>query len=355
MAFFAPIFLAVQAANGWGSSSTTCSSPASEKSQIRHPLFIVGVPRSGTTFLHRLIAAHEDQFTTFRLWELIFAPSITQRMAVRLVARADRAIGRPLDRLLNRVQRLALGSLDDIHATKLQDPEEDYLALLPMGACFLLTLPFPFDELWQLVWFDDMLSDREKKRVMRYYRGIIQRHLYVHGPDRTYLSKNPSFSPMVRTLAAEFPDARFIGCFRHPEQAVPSLIHSMYGGARLFDNDLRGHGYRDELLSMLQHYYAHLLDMLPELPSERHTLVTLESMGPAPRESIHALFARFGWPVPRHFDAYLLEQDERAHRYRSSHVYALEDFDLDGMALRDLFWPVYERFGYGVSGRDELE
>lgn len=48
--------------------------------EVKEPLFIVGVPRSGTTFLHRVLANDTEQFTTFTLWELLFAPSVTERM-----------------------------------------------------------------------------------------------------------------------------------------------------------------------------------------------------------------------------------------------------------------------------------
>ena len=46
---------------------------------IREPVFIVGVPRSGTTFLHRLLARDEEQFTSMKFWEILFAPSIIQK------------------------------------------------------------------------------------------------------------------------------------------------------------------------------------------------------------------------------------------------------------------------------------
>ena len=46
--------------------------------EIRQPTFVLGVPRSGTTFLHRLLA-HDPQFTTFSTWECFFAPSISER------------------------------------------------------------------------------------------------------------------------------------------------------------------------------------------------------------------------------------------------------------------------------------
>ena len=49
-----------------------------QKIKINKPLFIIGFPRSGTTFLHKMLLK-DTQFTTPQLWELIFAPSILQK------------------------------------------------------------------------------------------------------------------------------------------------------------------------------------------------------------------------------------------------------------------------------------
>ena len=54
-----------------------------KKIKINKPLFIVGIPRSGTTFLHRTLSQDSDKFTTFQLWEFLLAPSITQKLLLR--------------------------------------------------------------------------------------------------------------------------------------------------------------------------------------------------------------------------------------------------------------------------------
>ena len=219
---------------------------------VKEPLFIVGVPRSGTTFLHRLIAMDADRFTTTQLWELIFAPSITERFLWIGLGKVDHLVGRPLDRLVRALERLSLGQLDAIHGTSLRDPEEDYLGLIPIAACFILTLPFPFrDELWALSRFDTEMPEEDKRRVMRYYKRLVQRHLYVHGREKQYLSKNPSFTSLIGALDETFPDCKIIGCVRTPYKVVPSLLSSMAAGAEIFDNDPQGTTYRDDLVAML--------------------------------------------------------------------------------------------------------
>ena len=44
---------------------------------IHKPMFIVGNPRSGTTWMHRLMAQEQSLFTSFRTWELLIGASVT--------------------------------------------------------------------------------------------------------------------------------------------------------------------------------------------------------------------------------------------------------------------------------------
>lgn len=321
---------------------------------IREPLFVLGVPRSGTTFLHRLLALDENRFTTTALWELIFAPSITQRFFWLGLTRLDTIIGRPLARLLQVFERRALGGLDEIHSTGLVAPEEDYLALAPVLGCFLLVLPLPDERLWRLAHGDRDLTEREKRRILRFYRGFVQRHLWFHGPEKTFLSKNPSFTPWLNMLAGEFPDARFVACFRNPTRAVPSQINSILVGARIF----RGRGidpdyWRDHLSDMLCFYYRHLFEALPQLPPSRYARVLLEELAPEPDTGVLSLYERFGWTPDEACQSALRAEAERARGYQSGHQYSLAGLALSPERLVRDFGFVYRELGYPQPTAEE--
>jgi hypothetical protein len=46
--------------------------PAYRRVTIGRPILIVGNPRSGTTFLHRVLSLDEERSFDFRMWEIIF-------------------------------------------------------------------------------------------------------------------------------------------------------------------------------------------------------------------------------------------------------------------------------------------
>jgi len=347
MAAFLPALFIVQAMHWLGFLLDDILFRGYKRIDIKQPLFIVGVPRSGTTFLHRLLAKDSGRFTTCTLWELIFAPSITERYCWLGLGKIDGLVGRPLQRLLHGVERLLLGQLDDIHGTSLRDPEEDYLALVPICACFLLTLPFPFEDgVWHLAYFDDRTPEADKRHIMQFYKRIIQRHLYVHGPDKQFLSKNPAFSPMVNGLRETFPDGKIVGCLRNPYQAIPSLLSSMTQGAEIFDNDLQGTAYRDQLFAMLTYFSDHLTATLPELPESRHDFVTMEALSRAPKATVARLYDRFGFEMTPAYAAHLEQEEQKARGYRSKHRYTLEQFNLTSEDIQNNLSFVFRQFGF---------
>ena len=88
--------------------------------EVTDPVFIAGNFRSGTTFLHRLIARDRDRFCTMPMWEVLFAPSILQRWVVQALGAVDRWIGAPVGKRLavvedhwqeeNPMHRVSLGA-----------------------------------------------------------------------------------------------------------------------------------------------------------------------------------------------------------------------------------------------------
>lgn len=351
MALFWPVFLLVQAINGLGLLLDYLLFPDFQRVQVREPLFVVGVPRSGTTFLHRLLA-RDERFTTTALWELLFAPSISQRYFWTAVARLDDMIGRPAGRVLLWIERRLLGGLDGVHKTGLLDPEEDYLALIPVWGCFLLVLAVPVPALWRLTYLDRDGTDKEKQRLIADYRRFVQRHLYFHGSHKQLLSKNPSFTPWMATLAEAFPDARFIGCIRNPSAAVPSQINSILIGARLFDGrDTTGY-WRQGFMAMLDYYYRHVLEVLESLPPERQALSVMEQLASAPAATVQAFYRRFGWQPGAVFLQRLEAQDRQAKQYRSGHHYNPDELGVSPDELADVFGWVYDRFGYPLPNID---
>jgi len=345
LALVLPPFVALQLLNWLCLHLDDVFFPGYRSVEVREPLFVVGLPRSGTTFLHRTLALDEERFTTLRLWELLLAPSVLQRRLLGGLGALDRAVGRPFGRLLAWVEGRVLGFMDDIHATSLAKPEEDYLFLLPAFAAFILILVFPgHPRLWAVARLDT-LDDDLRLGLMEFYRGCLQRHLYLVGTDRRILSKNPSFSSSVETLAQVFPDARFVACTRDPREAVASQLSSLEEGAAFFGWAVSDPVPRDRIVDTLVHYGDHLASVLPRLEEGRWAWCPLSRLGPELVSEVTRIYGRLGWEPDAAFQNALAEAGDRSRRYRSDHSHGLEEYGLPP----DMLLARFQRFCAAAS------
>lgn len=296
--------------------------------EINKPLFIVGLPRSGTTTVHRLMASHSEQFTSMPLWELIFAPALCQKYLCWAGYKIDAALGGPIWKLFGWLQDHLISSFDDIHPTRLTDPEEDYLGLLPFDGCFLRFLMFPYAKsTWAIGDFSSLPSAR-RQRLLTTYRSIVKRHLAFRGEELRLLSKNPSFTTWVCDLADEFPDADFIGTHRDLASVVPSQLSSINGGLQLF-----GHTSKDPWV--IRQFSGLLIDYKERLAAYQDSLgtryadVDFDVLVSSPESVIEDIYKKFHIPPRNENDSVVFDRLLMAARsYKSKHAYSLYEFGL---------------------------
>ena len=290
--------------------------------EVKQPLFIVGIPRSGTTWLQRVMA-QDEQATSLTLWECIFAPSITQRFIIKGFAKLVSPIIKISGFLFQRVFRLSqfswFNNFNKIHKLGLSDPEEDFLLLLPVHACFLLVLLCPEEkQYWRLARFDDEFSQRYRNTVIEFYQRCVQKHLYFHGPSRRFLSKNPSFTPFLNSLREHFPDAHFVACIREPEATIPSQISSLIPAANALGIKNFSHNFVANIINLLKHYYEKIEDNAQHADM---TLVENSELHQNLKAIIDALYQKLGIVMTPAFAARLDELSQRGKNFRSQHQY----------------------------------
>ncbi|MDY6829522.1 MAG: sulfotransferase [Pseudomonadota bacterium] len=308
---------------------------------IRKPVFILGVPRSGTTFLHNVLS-DDPQFTTFSTWECLLAPSVTERKLVLGLAWIDRRLGAPGARLLRWAEDRLQGDLAAVHPVRLSAPEEDYFALTPALACFILIAPFPFARwVWDLAYFDTHYPPRQRQRLMDFYQRLIQRHLYVHG-DKTFLSKNAAFAGMIDALTTRFEDGRFVCCVRDPVETVPSQLSALDIGMRWFCNRWDDLGDVEPIIERFVFYYDHLAAATERAP-DRVLVVADTQLKDTLEGTVMAVYRHFGLAADPSFETRLHALDSKSREHRSTHRHAATDYGLTEAMLTSRFAAVYPR------------
>lgn len=315
--------------------------PGWRKTAVERPWFIVGIPRSGTTFLQRSLAK-DRLFTTTPLWEALFAPALTQKY---LLWGLGKCLA-PLRRKLGGVKLPWLQGMASIHPLGLQEAEEDFLFLLPMNACFILIALLPdCRDIFKLAHFDAWLNTDEKQRIMIFYRHCIQKHLYFrrhieNNSELVYLAKNPSFSPAVLSLQAQFPDARFIACVREPEKTLPSQISALKPAFALCGY-YPSPAFVESCIVMLHFYYQHLYASLRAEPNA--VFVAMSTLKNDLYRFLTQTYTRFDRTMSSDCADSLSEIAQGASRYRSEHRYQLSEFGLSEQDVQARFaavWPM---------------
>ncbi|MFW5786120.1 MAG: sulfotransferase family protein [bacterium] len=188
--------------------------PQLRRVTLDRPVFIVGHPRSGTTFLQRQVFGSHTagMFTT---WELFF-PSLIQR---RILA--------PFVWVLNLLDVSIVQSSEYGHEIRIDGVEEDEGVFMHRLATEILTFNCPWlltdPDVARIGFRLGWLSRRQRLASVRLYREFLKRQMVATGHHRIVLKCNPSVF-RLRELFHVFPDARVVYVVRSPEYSVRSYL-----------------------------------------------------------------------------------------------------------------------------------
>lgn len=197
---------------------------------ITQPIFVFGLGRSGTSFLHRLLSL-DPKSRAPKLWELSLpTPAIdldtTSSAAEWVSDRSGRRAYFDQD-VQNLMFWLGVGAMERFHEIGTDLPEECFLAMtdeLPFTAHYLPSTLQNWDRL------RDILPSSDFVRAYEWYKKILQllsfqttgEHAGESG-ETQWVLKCPSHLFMLPELCKVFPDAKLIWTHRHPVPTVSSL------------------------------------------------------------------------------------------------------------------------------------
>jgi len=301
--------------------------PGYRRRPVDRPIYIVATPRSGTTFLHRLMCL-DQRFTWFRLYQTIL-PTATLMRAMQLLSRLDRRVGSPLHRANRWLSARAFAGWKGIHDTGFDRAEEDEMVwLFPMlSPGLLLLFPWPAD--FPEALYPDRMAAASRRKLARWYEGFVRKHAHIEGRGRTLLAKNALMGGRLDTTLAAVPDARFVHLLRHPYEAIPSLLSMFTTPWRTHSPQLRRDGPEVRAMAeMTVEYYRRMNRLESELGGDRVVTIRYEDLIADPEGAVRLVYGRFGMAMDPEFEARLREDLARSRQYRSAHRYSLEEYGL---------------------------
>ena len=296
------------------------------KQKVEKAVFIIGVPRSATTYLFNLLFCDTASFHGFKLWELIFAPSVCQKYIFLFLKWIDDMIGNPLYRLSFVIDKLVFGDFRLIHEMGLSMPEEDEVLFLYNFSSLFLYYFYPeLPQLDNFLYHDTKVPQAVRKRNIRFYYSCVQRHNYVYNRDNSkyFISKSPTFIPKMESIALMFEDAKFIYPLRSPYSTIPSSIslnqHIFSNFCRLPRENHLIEASRDFLIN----WYIHADKVLKMTIKERGKTIYYDDIVNYPEGVVKQIY-NFLQLEPKPGNSLIEKAGSKQGSYKSRHIYDTE-------------------------------
>ena len=212
--------------------------PEIDELEVRAPIIICGLPRTGTTHLHNLLSA-DPSLRSLPYWESV-QPVLPEGRADERVAATAAALD-VVNTALPLFRRMHEMTPDEKH-------EEINLLAMDFSSMYFETMaPMP-------TWRDHYLGT-DQTPAYQYLKRVLKVLQFLRGGERWVL-KSPQHLEQFGPLSTVFPDATFVVTHRDPVSVTASLATMMTYLARLnletVDPALIGGYWADRLETMLR-------------------------------------------------------------------------------------------------------
>lgn len=317
--------------------------PRVRSTPIQRPIFVLGNPRSGTTFVHRFLL-HSGELCASELWEMLL-PAVSARKL--------------FDGLVSRLAPLSPARYhsSEAHETSLRDVETDdataYFHFVFTG--FLWS--------YYLAWEDDWGSEQARRmleisldpgferRYYRYMEACWRRNLVYRGKQRI-LVKSPTLTLQAERLIQRYPDCKLIYLVRDPLATLPSGA-SLVTGVLERSNKMWSRTSAEARTRYFENLYQGACQLYRSvyeaqargaLPPERFTVVTYPQIMTELEATMERLVAFAGLKPRPGFWQRVREQAEKQRAYQSKHSYSLEKYGLSEERIRADLDYVYQAY-----------
>jgi Sulfotransferase family len=309
--------------------------PSIVRQEIREPLFIVGLPRSGTTLLHTLLALDPEHRVPLT-WEVMTPSPPTGDNEKRRIQRAISSC--------NCFNWLA-PTFHHVHPVGAELPQE----------CVSLTAPTfmsdQFDAMYYVPSYRAWFFRQDLRPAYEYHRRFLQ-HLQVRQTASRWVLKAPTHMFALPSLLAVYPDALFVQTHRAPLDAMASVSSLITILRRVFSDAVDPHTVCREAIDYWSRTLEKFLQERDRLAEHRICDVDYAGIRRDPLAVVKSIYTHFGWSLSRKVEQRmrhaLASQPEE--RYKL-HRYDLSQFGVQEAESAARFAAYCDRFGLEVRGK----
>ncbi|RLD82047.1 MAG: hypothetical protein DRJ15_02755, partial [Bacteroidetes bacterium] len=292
--------------------------PWIEDQRIEQPVFIIGMPRTGTSILHAIL--HEDPAHRSPLaWECLLPyPAATPETF------KDNAQFRTIEKEFGQLFKL-VPDFQRKHYMAVDSPQEC------LGITAFDFNSFQFSAQLYLPsymkWFSD---DSDMLGTMRFHKRFLQ-YLQSGGvKSERWLLKSPVHLRRLDEIFEVYPDARIIMTHRGPSDIVSSTA-SLISSVRTLYSDREDPNVTGQEQAMLwSKYFDRFIESRKALGKEDQIIdLKFEDFVVDQLGTIRKIYERFGWDLSeeavKNFEGFLAENPREKH---GKHEYSLDNFGL---------------------------
>ena len=309
---------------------------------LKNPVVIVGPMRSGTTRLHRLLAA-DQRFAHLRSFETI-SPVPRPEFEQVLAGEAEDFRPKLAARIL-KVARLANPRTLSIHPTGAYEPEEE------LGLVAASMYGMKWEAQWNVPSYAEWCHEESALPAYRHMANLLRLIGWSQQESslRPWILKTPQHMLDLPALLEVFPDARLIFTHRDPKQVVGSAASLAWNQTIIYsdhnDPAQTGRDWLGKTATMV----ARMRAARDAIPRERMIDVQYEDMETDWRGTMERVYRFLDLemePAVAGMEDYL---DRSARLKRHPHRYSLAEFGLREDEVNERFADYTETFGIPVG------
>ncbi|MGZ4475853.1 MAG: sulfotransferase family protein [Nocardioides sp.] len=296
--------------------------------RIERPIFVTGLPRTGTTALHRLLCADPDH-QGLEAWLTEFPQPRPPRATWD-----DDPVFQALQAAYQQ-HHVTNPEFMGIHYMDATSVEECWRILRQTGKSI------GFESLANIPRYSAWLAGQDWTDAYERHRRNLQL-VGLHDAEKRWVLKNPSHLVALDALMSVYPDALVVVCHRDPVASIASACSLSAEATAGTSTTFVGQTIGATQLEMLSRSWRTFAAARPAYDQDQFVDVDYRAFVADPVGTVSAIYDRFDipWSAAAQQRVKEIDADSRTGKARPAHAYELADYGLTDADVQVAFtWP----------------
>jgi hypothetical protein len=298
--------------------------------EIREPLFIVGLPRSGTSVLHRLLGADPEHRSPL-MWEVRSPSPPTRHDEKRRIQRATQSCN---------FFNWLVPTFRYAHTVGSEVPQECVSLMTPTF------LSDQFDAMYYVPSYRSWFFRQDLRPAYEYHRRFLQ-HLQFRQTARRWILKAPTHMFALPALLQVYPDALFVQTHRTPVDSMASVSSLVTILRSAFSDAVDRFIVCREAIDYWSETMAKFLRQRDRLENNRICDIQYDEIRREPIRAVRWIYKYFGWSLSHEAERRMrVLVASQAQRKSANHRYDLSEFGSSAEEVVRKFGTYCQRFSF---------